>query len=581
MKTALNHQSRIFILFFFPLLFAAIGARAQWSTDGAVNTPVAVKEGYQSASRIVTDKKGGAIVTWWSYDTDVSNYNIYAQRISRTGQLLWTEGGVPVSASIASTHIPYMTADGEGGAIIAWFEPRNENKNENFAQKVNAEGQLMWTVDGVSMGTTEDFFQQGSPSITSDSAGGAILAWDDWRGGFEDPHFSVRAQHIGAGGSIQWEAGGIALCNTSTTSGHGDPIITSDGNGGAIVTWDHISGDVSTGNRNIFAQKVNADGSIAWGSDGLSVCTYEKEQRNPQIVADGIGGAFIAWEDYRNPNSVSQLYIQKVNASGQAIWDTDGIPVAESTTSSQLGHKLVSDGEGGVFIGWDFSSGVSVIQHLNAAGERIWSDNGVSPSGLRESRYIDLILDGEGGVITVWTGTSGDIMAQRVNATGESLWDERGAYICYAQGNQWEPKLTADDTGGAIAVWDDYRNVDVNASDIYVQRFSKNGILEQPQDPVEPEGLAEYEAYRSSLMQNFPNPFKVSTEISYQVEKRGFVSLTVIDLTGKEVAALVSEEKSPGRYSVCFEAKSLPAGIYLYRLCASGISETKRMIIGL
>jgi len=81
-----------------------------------------------------------------------------------------------------------------------------------------------------------------------------------------------------------------------------------------------------------------------------------------------------------------------------------------------------------------------------------------------------------------------------------------------------------------------------------------------------------------SLSQNYPNPFNPSTKINFSVPKLSFVTLKVYDVLGKEVTTLVQEEKSPGSYSVEFNASNLPSGTYFYRLQIDNIAETKKMM---
>ncbi len=83
-----------------------------------------------------------------------------------------------------------------------------------------------------------------------------------------------------------------------------------------------------------------------------------------------------------------------------------------------------------------------------------------------------------------------------------------------------------------------------------------------------------------SLGQNYPNPFNPSTTIRYDIARTTDVRLTVFDLLGKTVAVLVNEErKTPGRYSVTFDARGLPSGTYFYRLeTAEGIRRTRKML---
>lgn len=87
-----------------------------------------------------------------------------------------------------------------------------------------------------------------------------------------------------------------------------------------------------------------------------------------------------------------------------------------------------------------------------------------------------------------------------------------------------------------------------------------------------------------SLEQNYPNPFNPETIISYTIGTSHlsvlrFVTLTVFDLLGREIATLVNEEKSAGTYTVKFNSSNLPSGIYFYRLKVGSFSQTKKMVI--
>ncbi len=85
--------------------------------------------------------------------------------------------------------------------------------------------------------------------------------------------------------------------------------------------------------------------------------------------------------------------------------------------------------------------------------------------------------------------------------------------------------------------------------------------------------------YEYSLSQNYPNPFNPTTRIFYSIKEAGMVSLSVYDILGNEVSVLVKEDKSPGSYSVTFNAGNLPSGIYFYKLTAGRFSETKKLIL--
>ena len=82
-----------------------------------------------------------------------------------------------------------------------------------------------------------------------------------------------------------------------------------------------------------------------------------------------------------------------------------------------------------------------------------------------------------------------------------------------------------------------------------------------------------------NLFQNYPNPFNPNTTIKYEIPKDGLVTLKIYDILGAEVATLVNEERSAGRYEVNFDASSLASGVYIYRLNVNDYANVKKMIL--
>lgn len=86
-----------------------------------------------------------------------------------------------------------------------------------------------------------------------------------------------------------------------------------------------------------------------------------------------------------------------------------------------------------------------------------------------------------------------------------------------------------------------------------------------------------------SLSQNYPNPFNPSTKISWQSPVGGWQALKVFDVLGNEIATLVDEYRSAGRYEVDFKSSvgslQLASGVYFYRLEAGSYIKTKKMIL--
>lgn len=88
-----------------------------------------------------------------------------------------------------------------------------------------------------------------------------------------------------------------------------------------------------------------------------------------------------------------------------------------------------------------------------------------------------------------------------------------------------------------------------------------------------------------SLSQNYPNPFNPSTQIAFALPVRQFVTLTVYDMLGHEVATLVNGELDPGTYRIRWNASDVSSGIYFYRLQTTGaqgtphFTETRKLIV--
>lgn len=89
---------------------------------------------------------------------------------------------------------------------------------------------------------------------------------------------------------------------------------------------------------------------------------------------------------------------------------------------------------------------------------------------------------------------------------------------------------------------------------------------------------------QSALAQNYPNPFNNSTVIRYTINELSFVTITVYDITGKEIATMVNEQKNSGTYSVGFNNQNVASGTYVYRMVTNSSTgsttvDTKKMIV--
>lgn len=258
---------------------------ALWAANGV---PVSQAADVQFLTQMVADVSGGAIFVWQDFRNGTDN-DIFAQRLNSAGAPQWTADGIPIVGGPTNQDTAVAVTDGAGGAIIAWTDLRNGNK-DLFAQRVDGAGTLLWTGGGVAICTAAH--EQSNLGAVSDGVGGAILGWLDYRTGAAEA--DVYAQRVNASGAVQWAANGVAV-----TTALGNQFLTSvisDGAQGAILVWqDRRNGS----DDDVYAQRINGSGQTAWTPDGVVLCAAVNDQSGPVAASNGAGGAVVAWADYR------------------------------------------------------------------------------------------------------------------------------------------------------------------------------------------------------------------------------------------------------------------------------------------
>ena len=87
-----------------------------------------------------------------------------------------------------------------------------------------------------------------------------------------------------------------------------------------------------------------------------------------------------------------------------------------------------------------------------------------------------------------------------------------------------------------------------------------------------------------TLQQNYPNPFNLSTVIRFSISEPAVVEIIVYDILGRKIRKLAAGHYSSGAHEIAFDGrdyrnKPLPSGVYLYRLTAGHLSETRKMVL--
>ncbi len=553
------------------MLIPCIGV-SQWSSDPKVNRLISNATNDQINTASVSDGSGGAIIVW--QDKRSGSYDIYAQRVNASGVVQWSANGVSVCSVDSDQVRPAITSDGAGGAIIAWQDKRN-GSYDIYAQRVTANGTLLWspsTGDSI----CKVVFDQVNIAMVSDDNGGALLTWEDYRSNAGPGLADIYVQKVNALGVTQWIPNGIGVC-TQAAGQHG-PRIINDGAGGAYLTWY----DQRAGDYDIYAQRVTTVGGLVGIANGVAVCTSGTDQTNPDICTDGSGGAIIVWQDFRSTTSID-IWVQAMSAAVAIRWPVDGVVMNNNVAYDQINPKIVTDGAGGAMMMWeDFRTGITsdiYAQRVAATGVVAtgWNVNGVAVCVSAENQSgARIISDSSHGAIITWVdkrdsstnGNATDIYASRITGNFALPWSANGVPISTADSTQTNPTVVSDGRGGAIIAWQDKRSGNY---DIYASRVYPGGTTS-----VELVGSAPAEF---TLSQNYPNPFNPSTTIRFQIPQSGRVSLKVFDVLGREVATLLNEEKSAGSFSVRWNAATAGTGTYFARLESNGKTQMMKMML--
>ena len=353
-------------------------------------------------------------------------------------------------------------------------------------------GQTMWQDNGIPVRQSVNIEWYRSGATLDD--GSVVYVWSDTRFGDRD----VWAQRVATDGTLLW--GTDAIMVNGEINRQEDPVVINSDDGGVIIAWvDFRNEDAG----DVYAQKLDQNGTLLWNPAGVPLCTAADVQISLNIVNDANYGAYVIWQDHRNPGGVD-IYGTHIDSVGSIVtgWNANGNPIAASN-GDQDQHTFWEDGTGGAIVAWhdtrDASNENLYMQRIASDGTLLWNAGGsllCSAAGTQSN--VKMCPDGTGNFIFVWRDkrddAGGDIYSQRVDIQGNLLWVPE--VVIYSDNQvQKDPRITESSDTGAFMVWDDYRN-DPYSSDIYAQKIDTNGVLQwgavglalctAPNDQIEP-----------------------------------------------------------------------------------------------
>jgi hypothetical protein len=460
----------------------AVPARAQWSSDPAANTPVAVGAGEQVLPKVAVTPDGLTWVGW--FDHASGNYDVRVQLLDQAGVPLLPVGGQLVSAhpslSLLSGQMDWdLLADAEGNCVLVFSDARAGSDLDVYAYRIDGAGSLLWGPDGVTLSSNDDF--EPAVRVAQLVDGRFVFVWSRRPSSGTG---ELRMQVLDAAGAKQLGPDGTAQTGaTNETPGFCD-VVPALG-GGWIVSWVRDIGS-SAILRHVRARRYMADGVPLWPAPvsvfdrGSVPVAYE-----PQIVSNGANGALIAW--HHPTEGVFDVRVQSLDAFGNELYPHNGVVASLEALREELFPALAFDaatGECNVYYvvrdqgpsRWGLSA-----QRLSPGGARLWGDSGKAllpfdgvlkgpPSCVPFGGGAEVLLFDQPDVPQLCTR----VLALRVDAAGQLVWGSSPAMLCSTLSRKVGLAVGVDGAGSAVAVWEDERN---DSGDVFAQNVHADGGL--------------------------------------------------------------------------------------------------------
>lgn len=106
---------------------------------------------------------------------------------------------------------------------------------------------------------------------------------------------------------------------------------------------------------------------------------------------------------------------------------------------------------------------------------------------------------------------------------------------------------------------------------IYYSEFDKTDVVNV--------GTNDIDVPDFTVSQNYPNPFRGTTDILVNLNKKSQVNVQVYNVVGQKVLEVPSTELSQGTHVVSLDASNLNRGVYTYTVNVNGVKSSRKMIV--
>jgi len=317
---------------------------------------------------------------------------------------------------------------------------------------------------GAPSGASEDAraIRLEAPVLEPDGAGGAFVAWREAGG-------AIVVRHVAADGAKRWPSSGLRAGSSVVA-----PRLAADGAGGVLVAWLDAGGVAG-----VRVQRFAVDGTPLWTD--VSVVGSAGAGASFALVADGAGGALLAWEA-GDAATCCTLVVQRLDPSGAAAWGDTGRLLASAGAAVAGSLAAAGDAGGGIRVAFatrteDGGDGPIVLHRLAADGQAPGAVVIVARAAL--SGALAMSPEPAGGVVIAWAERDGaGLRAQRVDAAGRPAWTADGVPVADTAIAPADLGLVVDGLGRTTLVWQDVRDGSAGCPDDCVtsmQRLRADG----------------------------------------------------------------------------------------------------------
>lgn len=315
-----------------------------------------------------------------------------------------------------------------------------------------------------------------------------------------------------------------------------------------------------SGETSIFVSGLDSPNGLTFGPDGF---LYIPNVGSNQIFRVDSTGAKTVFAQVPKPSvvyfvndttmmagSYTNNSMYTVNLEGEATLWHSGSPL-----NGPIGILIDDDDnlyvsnftDGKVFKVDSLKNFVEIADLPGWLGFMTMVGDNIYASAYNRNKIYRIPLDGSGAVVFAGTGTLGVADGSLLQATFNT-----------------PNGITASITGDTLFI-SQYNTRSLRMITGMLSTTSLGSNVTQP------------EGY--SLSPNYPNPFNPSTNISFTLPSREFVSITVYDIIGNIISKMENHIYDAGTHNVKFDGSNLSSGVYLYKITAGEFNGVRKMML--